>query len=126
MWWIKSGWSGRISIDVIQVSSLKGLGIVMSVHSRTPLAGTLNSGMSTITSGLICHPFSGQTTGAGASCAAPSGAPLSTHVVIASISAADNVRSFLKCPIPGSANQGGILREATAFLIALAHGRVDL
>ncbi len=46
-------------MDVIQVSSLKGLGIVISVHSKMPWAGTLNSGMSTTTSGLISQPFSG-------------------------------------------------------------------
>src|ERR1700683_3021648 len=113
-------------MDVIHVSCLKGLGTVMSVHSTMPLAGTLNSGMSTITSGLTCHPFSGHATGAGSSFASPWRAPVAAHLDITSMSSCGSVRSFLKWPTPGSANHGGIFRETTAAFIALAHGRVDL
>src|SRR5262245_356338 len=62
--------------------------------------------------------------GFGASLGSPCGAPLSTHFTIVSISVCLSDLSLVKCPNSSLANQGGIFFELTAFLIALAHGRV--
>src|SRR6478609_10738950 len=91
-----------------------------------PVAGIWNAlGISTMMSGLIFQP-SWNVSAAGLSLASPSSAPLSAHAVRVEISPALSVRSFLKCPTPCSAIHGGIFRETTAALIALAHGRLSL
>src|SRR5580698_7400223 len=109
-------------MEVIQVSLVKPVGMVMSVSSTTPVAGTENSGSVTIVSGLIDQP-SGHAT-AGCAAGSPSGAPLSAQETSVAISSCVRHGSFAKCPKRGSAGHGGILRDRTAALIALAHGRV--
>ncbi|PYR24518.1 MAG: hypothetical protein DMF92_22525 [Acidobacteria bacterium] len=119
---------GFSSIDVIQVSFVKPLGTTIEVHSITfwgGCAGTWNAGPLTITSGLICQPSAGHAMGAGASFGSPAGAPLSAHFTIVSMSACFSDRSFAKLPYCGSANQGGICRDATLTFMLLAHGRAS-
>src|SRR6516225_7528713 len=104
-------------MDVIHVSFVMPLGTVTYIHSMTlflGFGGTVNSGPFTIISGSISHPSPGHRTGAGASCALPSGAPASTHREMASISLVFSERSFAKWLTCGSANQGGIFFVMTA------------
>src|SRR6185369_9074802 len=90
-----------------------------------PLAGIGNaSGISITMSGLIFQPAA-KVSGAGLSLASPSGAPLSAHAEITSISSGLKRRSLAKCPYFGSANQGGIFCVTTAALSALAQGRAS-
>src|SRR5437867_6588295 len=118
---------GLISSEVIRVSLVKPLGMVMFDHSMTFFggrAGTRNSGPVTTTSGLICHPSAGHSTGGGASFGSPCGAPASAHFTIVSMSACLSERSLANTPCCGSANHGGIWRLSTLALMARAQGRV--
>src|SRR5579862_4691786 len=110
-------------MEFTHVSCLKGFGMIMSVHSTLPFAGTGTAGSETTTSGIDLQP-SGQRTGGGAPFASPSRTPLSTHFTIVSIWLSVNDGSFAKCPYRGSAPHGGILRVKTAAFMALAQGRV--
>jgi hypothetical protein len=119
---------GLISTDVTHVSFVKPLGIVITTHSMTffsGLAATRNSGPRTTRSGLICQPSGAHSSGAGASRTSPCGAPASTHCTMVSICVCDSVRSLAQVPCAGSANHGGICRDATLALMLRAHGRVD-
>src|SRR5450755_543134 len=114
-------------MEVIQVSLVNiAPGIATQNQSITPLAGTSNSGPSIMISGWISQPPVGHCLGGRASLASPSGAPPSAHATNVSISACFKDRSFVKWPYWGSADQGGILRTATAVLMALAQGRASL
>ena len=118
---------GFTSTDVIHVSFVNPPGMFTVVHSITFFsgrAGTRNSGPRTIRSGLICQPSGAQSIGAGASLASPCGAPASTHFVIVSICVCESDRSLAHVPCAGSANHGGICRDATLALMLRAHGRV--
>src|SRR5665213_2620061 len=109
-------------MEVTQVSFLKLVGMVTDIHSITLFlgaAGTSITGPSRMMSGWMAQT-SGHWTGAGASFASPSGAPLSAHCEMASISEAFKEWSLVKCPTLGSANHGGILRDSVAAFIAFA------
>ena len=128
MWCVTASSLGFTSTDVIHVSFVKPLGMLTVVHSMTFFsgrAGTRNSGPRTIRSGLICQPSGAHSIAGGASFASPCGAPASTHFVMVSICACDSERSLAQVPCAGSANHGGICRDATLALMLRAHGRVD-
>src|SRR5439155_3481223 len=56
----------------------------------------------------------------------PFGAPPSTHATMVSICACERLRSLRILSVcAGSANQGGISRDITLFLLAFAHGRTS-
>ena len=57
---ITEGAPGSSSAEVTHVSSVNGAGTTNCCHSRTPVAGTGNAGRSTVTSGLMFQPPSGQ------------------------------------------------------------------
>ena len=91
----------------------------------TPEAGTLKAkGILYSISGLPIVHSSPQLSAGGASFGSPSGAPASTQATRMFKSAEERRRSFKKEPTAGSANQGGIFRDNTTALIALAHGLV--
>src|SRR5215472_6323434 len=108
-------------MEVIQVSLVNmAPGIATQNQSITPVAGTSNSGPSMMISGWTSQPPVGHCLAGGASFASPSGAPASAHATSVSISLCFKARSLVKWPYLGSADQGGILRTATADLMALA------
>src|SRR5258708_8723748 len=114
-------------MKVIHVSLVNmAPGIATQNQSITPLAGTSSSGPSIMISGWTSQPPVGHCLSGGTSFASPSGAPPSAHATNLSISPCFKERSFVKWPYWGSADQGGILRDATADLMALAQGRTSL
>src|SRR5215510_12777975 len=124
MWCTTEGSPGSISIEVIQVSPLNGVGKAISSHSRTSLGATSCGGSSMTISGCTLQPPLGHAIGGGAALGSPSGAPVSAHLASVAISSCFSERSLAKWP--ASANQGGICFSITAVLIAFAQGRASL